>query len=217
MGSGALSPSVYTMTFTRQKPAGWADGDTLTATQITNIDANLSNAIDGSAGGVYTPATALQVGGAGLRMDNCVGHGVTGDYDLSGATASLAYRVDRATIDPAASANVTIDVSYDIYVAASSVISPVIASIGLNIDNPAHQPASDGNRILVRKYANAADNGRMYFRQNSPTASDYIGFLPGISALASPQSNNYTWAEFVFLADAGRWEVLDCHSQFVFP
>lgn len=207
------------MTFPLQKPAGWVDGDAITDSQITNIDANLSNAIDGNIGGAYSPQSVLRIGGVGLDLPNCVNHVVTGGYALIGTRASISYRVDRVTVDPVATPDVTIDVASDIYIAASAVIAPVFANVGLNIDGAGKVPPSDGNIILVRKFADIADNNRMIFRQNSPSNPAYIGFLPGVSVAVGspPQSNSYIWAEFVFLADAQRWEVLNCHSQFVFP
>ena len=207
------------MTFPLQKPAGWVDGDAITDSQITNIDANLSNAIDGSTGGSYSPQSVLQIGGVGIDLPNCVRHVVTGGYALSATRAAISYRVDRVTVDPVAASDVTIDVASDIYIATSAVVSPVIANVGLNIDGAGKVPPSDGNIILVRKFADITDDSRMYFKQNLPSNPDYLGFLPGVAtALVSPpQSNSYIWAEFVFLADAQRWEVLNCHSQFVFP
>ena len=45
------------MTFARVKPTGWTDDvDVLTATQANTIDTNQSNAVDGAAGGTYTPS-----------------------------------------------------------------------------------------------------------------------------------------------------------------
>ena len=59
------------MTFTRAKPAGWTDNvDTITATQMNQIDTNQSNALDGAAGGAYTPAAEVEIDGAGIRSDN---------------------------------------------------------------------------------------------------------------------------------------------------
>ena len=207
---------MHAMTFPRQQPAGWADGDAITASEITNIDANLSNAVDGEAGGVFMPSAALQVGGSGLQITNCVGHGVTGDYSLSNAQASLSVRVDRTTIDPSAASSVIIDVSSDIYFAASSATSNF--DCGLNIYTVGKQPPYDGNIILVRKFPNVADNSRIRFLQDDST-TDSLGFLPGVSAAVSnaPQSNNFIWAEFVYSADIKRWQVLNCHSQYVFP
>jgi hypothetical protein len=50
------------VTFARVKPAGWTDDvDVLTATQANTIDTNQSNAVDGAAGGTYTPSGDLSV------------------------------------------------------------------------------------------------------------------------------------------------------------
>lgn len=57
------------MTFSRIRAFGaWNDGSTLLASEMEEIDTRLSNALDGDQGGVYAPATALIIGGAGLRL-----------------------------------------------------------------------------------------------------------------------------------------------------
>lgn len=58
------------MTFTRALPAGWADGvDPITAPQLNQIDVNISRALDGSAGGTYSPQNALVIDGtAGVNV-----------------------------------------------------------------------------------------------------------------------------------------------------
>jgi hypothetical protein len=47
------------MSFTRAKPAGWVTLDQLTPAEINQIDTNQSNAIDGAAGGDYTPTNPI--------------------------------------------------------------------------------------------------------------------------------------------------------------
>ncbi len=53
------------MSFTRAKPAGWTDDvDTVTAAELNQIDTNQSRAIDGNAGGTYTPSGAIAINGS---------------------------------------------------------------------------------------------------------------------------------------------------------
>ncbi len=53
------------MTFARKKPAGWvADVDTITAAEINGLDIDSERAIDGNAGGTYTPSGAININGA---------------------------------------------------------------------------------------------------------------------------------------------------------
>jgi len=52
------------MTFSRAKPAGWTDDiDTITAAQVNQIDTNQSRALDGTAGGTYSPVPPLNING----------------------------------------------------------------------------------------------------------------------------------------------------------
>lgn len=51
------------MTFTRANPAGWALYEVLTSTQMNAVDVNVSRALDGNAGGNYTPSSDLKVHG----------------------------------------------------------------------------------------------------------------------------------------------------------
>lgn len=74
------------MTFSRAKPTGWTDNvDTITAAQINQIDLNQSRAIDGNAGGTYTPSGALTLGGsAGVTIGASNTLTVAGALDVSG-------------------------------------------------------------------------------------------------------------------------------------
>lgn len=57
------------MSFTRAKPLAWTDDlDPITAAQQNQIDLNQSRALDGTGGGAYSPAAALDISGAGLRI-----------------------------------------------------------------------------------------------------------------------------------------------------
>jgi hypothetical protein len=61
------------MSFTRVKPASWIDGEVLTATQMNALDTNQSRAVDGNAGGTYTPSAAIIVNGSGLDGVSFIG------------------------------------------------------------------------------------------------------------------------------------------------
>lgn len=56
------------MTFSRVKPLGWGNLDTLTAAEVNQLDLNLSRAIDGTFGGEYNPSAPIVVGGQGLDV-----------------------------------------------------------------------------------------------------------------------------------------------------
>jgi hypothetical protein len=57
------------MTFSRIRESGqWLDESTVEDSEFEAIDENLSNAIDGAAGGAYAPSNAIEIGGAGLSL-----------------------------------------------------------------------------------------------------------------------------------------------------
>lgn len=55
------------MTFARVKPGSWATGEKLSSPQQNQLDLNVSRALDGYAGGTYTPSDPLIINGDGLQ------------------------------------------------------------------------------------------------------------------------------------------------------
>jgi hypothetical protein len=72
------------MSFARQWPSGIADNDPATGAKLTQLDLNVSRALDGYAGGNSSPSTPIGLGGAGLKMN------LGGKLNLSGAKAPSA-------------------------------------------------------------------------------------------------------------------------------
>ncbi len=56
------------MSFARVKPSDWASGEVLTSTQMNQLDTNVSQAIDGTAGGTYAPTDPIIIGGDGISV-----------------------------------------------------------------------------------------------------------------------------------------------------
>ncbi len=57
------------MTFSRVKPGGYTDDiDLLPAAELDQLDINTSQAVDGTAGGSFSPSSALQFGGSGIEL-----------------------------------------------------------------------------------------------------------------------------------------------------
>lgn len=52
------------MSFTRANPVGWAINEVLTSAQMNQVDLNQSRALDGNAGGSYSPSADLDFPGA---------------------------------------------------------------------------------------------------------------------------------------------------------
>ena len=203
------------MTFPLVKPAGWADAtDDITALQASTLDANLSSALDGFAGGSCAPSAALQIAGAGLQSTNCINHNVRGNYSLNHAEARIGYRVDRTTLDPSASTTFTLDSSQDVYIAAAPCLSTV--TVTLNTNSASYERAYEGARLIVRKHVNLppaaqTDNSAMHFYTQ---AGILLGTLKALTALVVPMGNPYYSVEFVFDSIAGEWAVIDADQQF---
>ena len=76
------------MTFSRYNPSGYAPGNRLPAACVNQHDEDISNAIDGGAGGTYTPSSAITIGGAGLGIagpclvSNTMSIGPTGSISI---------------------------------------------------------------------------------------------------------------------------------------
>lgn len=58
------------MSFSLANPTGWTTGDTLTETQINQIDAEHAAAIDGSGGGSYTLTSPLSISGDTVEIED---------------------------------------------------------------------------------------------------------------------------------------------------
>jgi hypothetical protein len=56
------------MSFSRVKTLGWALFEVLTSAQMNSLDIDHVDAIDGSGGGAYAPAAAIEISAAGLKL-----------------------------------------------------------------------------------------------------------------------------------------------------
>jgi hypothetical protein len=202
------------MTFLLQKPGGWTDDiDTITGQQITNIDINLSNALDGASGGAYAPVDRIVIGGVGgLDIQNGVGTIMTGPITLQGAGAHILYRVDRTTITPPAfPSTFTIDTSHDIYMVNAPCINTV--AVGVNITNGAMELPAEGQRLTIRKFPDAVNDAVELTLHQDTFAGVQIISLPPLNTLAAPAVNPFVQVELVFNGPTSAWEVLRCHPQ----
>lgn len=82
------------MTFSRANPAGYGSNDPITAAQMETIDVNQSRAVDGNAGGAYTPSSKISVNAVDIAPDAQSGYSITrGTFEQTesggGGTASL--------------------------------------------------------------------------------------------------------------------------------
>lgn len=73
------------MSFSRVNPGGWGLFEVLTSSQMNQIDINQSRAVDGFAGGTYTPSDPIEFGGAGVIINTIGGTPTfTGDVTFEG-------------------------------------------------------------------------------------------------------------------------------------
>jgi hypothetical protein len=73
------------MSFSRVNPGGWGLFEVLTSSQMNQIDINQSRAVDGFAGGTYTPSDPIEFGGAGVVINTIGGTPTfTGDVTFEG-------------------------------------------------------------------------------------------------------------------------------------
>ena len=79
------------MTFSRYNPSGYNPGDKLPAACVNQLDLNLTRALDGYAGGSYTPSVAISIGGQGLSVSGnfaCGNALLTGTVGFGAASAT---------------------------------------------------------------------------------------------------------------------------------
>ncbi len=63
------------MSFSRVNSLGWALNEELTSAQMNALDLDHSRAVDGNAGGVYTPSSAIDFQGSGIKATTLVMNG----------------------------------------------------------------------------------------------------------------------------------------------
>lgn len=121
------------MSFSKQKPAGWATNDPITPTQITNIDSNLADAYDKVGGEIITGNSSFE---GAVEMAQ------------SGSNAgSVAWRLGTL-----GDANAVIDVDYDIYIFTTA---PTVARTFTLRHSTTPRPVA-GNVIKVTMPMNSA-------------------------------------------------------------
>jgi hypothetical protein len=93
------------MTFSRVNPGGWAMFEVLTSSQMNTLDINHSNALDGDAGGVYTPTARLELDGTAGLFDVIVAKAGAISAAITGiGTTGFGVVAQSDTTSPAKSA-----------------------------------------------------------------------------------------------------------------
>lgn len=91
------------MTFSRVNPSGWSDGQLLTASQMNDLDSDHADAIDGAAGGTYSPSSAITISGSGLTVAGALTASGASNYPALSPTRTLTGIISMAPIDNALS------------------------------------------------------------------------------------------------------------------
>ena len=205
------------MTFPVPKPGGWTDDiDTITGSEITTIDVNLHDAIDGAGGGSYSPSAPLRIGGAGLDIRNGILTTMSGPILLNSDEASIRYRINRTKIAPSVTIPTQdrIDTGSDIYI-ASGPAGAGPCEVILNVSGIGINPVT-GNRVIVKKWPDPAalpsvlDTVDMLVYNDNTLPASLLLTMPALSN-ALPLLNPHVTAEFVFNGSTAAWEVVRCH------
>lgn len=93
------------MTFSRVKPLGWGNLDTLTSAEINQLDLNVSRAVDGTFGGEYLPSAPIVIAGEGLDVGDParVGSATPRQWVEDAIAAALANALGSGSYTPVAS------------------------------------------------------------------------------------------------------------------
>jgi hypothetical protein len=89
------------MSFTRANVAGWANGERLTSTQMNQLDLDHSYAIDGNAGGTYTPSAAIIINGSGIEFAGYSGANIVAAIPGRSSSYKLEVSLAQAGAIPA--------------------------------------------------------------------------------------------------------------------
>jgi len=182
------------MTFSRAKPTGWTDDlDTITAAQINQVDTNQSRAVDGTAGGLYTPSPPINIDGFNATTENLF---------IRGAQAQHPLRIDSTTVtDVAASAappGQILDITVDVYYIDASVAATGNWTLTLAIASAAIAPVNGAVVRIVRLL-----NG-VFTIDILPEGGGVIAQIP--SAYTNQVAGSPLYAEFWF--DGATWRRL---------
>jgi hypothetical protein len=181
------------MTFSRAKPAGWTDDiDTITAAQVNQIDTNQSRALDGTAGGTYSPVPPLNINGLTATTIGVFTRGPLAQHPM---------RFDTTTILDTALAQVLDTQPVDIFYIDTWASGPFANSLDLELGilSPAIAPI----RGQVVTIAVPAANGSTI--DIKPEGGGVIATIPAAYSLQAAGSPLY--AKFIY--DGSTWRRLE--------
>lgn len=188
------------MTFSRAKPTGWTDDiDTITASQINQIDTNQSRAVDGAAGGLYTPSPAIDIVGLNATTQNLF---------IRGAQSQHPLRVDSTTITDVAaslpSPGQVLDITVDVYYVDGSVAATGNWTLTLAVGSSAVAPVN-GTVVRIVRFLNGAFTIDI---ESEGGASNPVATIPAAPAGAPVVAGSPFWADLWFDSSVNEWRIL---------
>lgn len=181
------------MTFSRAKPAGWTDDiDTITAAQINQIDTNQSRALDGTAGGTYSPVPPLNINGLTATTIGVFTRGPLAQHPM---------RIDTATIIDTALTQVLDTQPVDIFYIDTWASGPFANSLNLELGilSPAIAPIR-GQVVTIAVPAKSANQVDI-----SPEGGAVIATITTLPY--TNQLNGPVYAKFIY--DGSTWRPLE--------
>lgn len=207
------------MTITRVNPSAWSDGETITHTQANALDVNATYAVDGNAGGTYSPSADIEIGGANdlkllttkrlkyasrsltIVQPLCGDHGGTNVNWASDSTSGTIYNHTAndgtaiyLTKIPDQSVLTRVDVYYE--GAAGHALDPVDGGGGISMPylEIYYRTVSTSTPTIIGARATDTDNVRAVYQANHDW---YVG---GLSHTVDLRNNQYF---ALFASEAG--------------
>lgn len=193
------------MVFSKVKAAGWTnDTNTVTAAELNALDLNQSQAVDGAAGGTYTPSAAVEINGSGLSSSNIQDSTVTGTVQRS-AAGRLPRLVDVTTITNVAGFQL-VDMASDVYKADAAGAHAQNLNIRLAVSS-GQTPVTGDTIEIVREGPSGGAATFQIFSEDAP-AAQIAAFPVGVAVLQASDVysakffyNGATWKRLRFSAD----------------
>ncbi|MBU1785293.1 MAG: hypothetical protein KKG95_08160 [Candidatus Omnitrophica bacterium] len=192
------------MSFTRAKPLGWVQGEKVTPTEINHIDVNQSRALDGTNGGLYTPASTLNIlgglpGGMGIEYLTAGSIRMTdGPVDMD--TLSPSHGIRYRLLQQPLVADIEIDCRIDMLLINGWVGGVHFVDLSLTSTVP-----QNGELIRVA-VAEGIGPYHIIVRSGLAGVPIFDHNTPGLPALNPP-----TWADFIYDAVGAIWVMVGGH------
>lgn len=170
------------MTLTLANPIGWAFGELLTSAQMNHLQNEIVKALDGAGGGgPYSPAAALILAGAGLRLQGAQ-HQVTGTLSVMNLATLRVASGGVANVESGGGLNVQAGGALDVD-GAADFSDPITLSGNGHVRKRIHSHIADANLSVG---VNTADVVRIEGSGTSALSADRtLTLLPTDAATGS--------------------------------